>query len=282
MPSCSKAGRSSPNTRSWPASSPLWCSWWRSPSASAPPNCTSASRSTPSGVAPPDLPRRPARRCSRRLPAPREVARRHAAATGRRQGPARRVPAFPAPGHAGARPRGPGRCGGCDGARSARFRAVQRRLAANRSRIRGTPLPAARPQHRRETCAAEPRTISRAAPPRTCLPRAPDVCTVRANPQNRSSSRVVRRRDLQPGHGVPRRAKQRGEVPNGTIDSQHAAGDPAACIESPATPADQNGRRPHKGRRSRQTAGNPAVRFDPQQPGLSKTGGAHEALQTFH
>ena len=51
-----------------------------------------------------------------------------------------------------------------------------------------------------------------------------------------------------------------------------AAGDPAACIASSATPADQNGRRPHKGWRSRQTAGNPAVRFDPQPPRLTKTG----------
>ena len=135
---------------------------------------------------------------------------------------------------------------------------------------------------RRGGVSAEPRTISRAALQRTGLPSAPDVCRVRAEPQNRPSFRVVRRRDLQPGDGVPRQEKQRGEVPNGTIDSQHAAGDPAACIESPATPADQNGRRPHKGRRLRHTAGNPAVRFDPQQPRLTKTGGAHEAMQTFH
>ena len=44
------------------------------------------------------------------------------------------------------------------------------------------------------------------------------------------------------------------------------------AIESPATPADQNGRRSQKGRRAQRTAGNPAVRFDPQQPRLTETG----------
>ena len=38
----------------------------------------------------------------------------------------------------------------------------------------------------------------------------------------------------------------------------------------------------NKGRRLRQTAGNPAVRFDPQPPRLTETGGALKALQTFH
>ena len=38
----------------------------------------------------------------------------------------------------------------------------------------------------------------------------------------------------------------------------------------------------HNGRRAQRTAGNPAVRFDPQQPRLTETGGAHKALQTFH
>ena len=135
---------------------------------------------------------------------------------------------------------------------------------------------------RRGGVSAGPRTISRAAPPRTCLPCLPDVCRVRANYQNRSSARVVRRRDLQPGHGVPRQAEQRGAGSARNRRFRHAAGNAAACDESPATPADQNGRRPHKGRRAQRTAGNPAVRFDPQQPRLTKTGGAHKALQTFH
>ena len=166
---------------------------------------------------------------------------------------------------------------------------------------RDIPPRAGRPQHRRETCAAprrcgtdlkvashsvgaggsaEPRTISRAALPRTCLPGAPHVCRVRANPQNRPSSRDVRRRDLRPGYGVPHQAKQRGAGSARNHRFKLAAGDPAACDEPPAVPADQNGRRPQKGRRSRQTAGNPAVCVDPQPPRLT-TGVAHNALQTF-
>ena len=112
--------------------------------------------------------------------------------------------------------------------------------------------------------------------------RAPHVCRVRANPQNRRSLRVVRRRDLRPGHGVPRQAKQRGAGSARNHRFKLAVGNPAASDESPAAPADQNGRRPQKGRRSRQTAGNPAVCVDPQPPRLTKTGCAHEALQTFH
>ena len=125
---------------------------------------------------------------------------------------------------------------------------------------------------RRGGVSAEPRTISRAAPPRTCLPGAPAVCRVRANPQNRPSSRGVRRRDLRPGHGIPRHAKQRGAGSARNYRFKLAAGDPAAGDESPAAPADQNGRRPQKGRRSQQTAGNPAARFGPQPPPADQNG----------
>ena len=127
---------------------------------------------------------------------------------------------------------------------------------------------------RRGGISAKPRTIWRAALGRTCLPRAPDVCRVRANPQNRPSSRGVRRRDLRPGHGVPRQAEQRGAGSARNHRFKLAAGDPAACEnrQQPrltttgdglkragdrrrpqvtqrfasihSTPADQNGRRP--------------------------------------
>ena len=55
----------------------------------------------------------------------------------------------------------------------------------------------------------------------------------------------------------PRQAEQRGEVPNGAVDSR-------------------------KDWRLRWIAGNPAVRFDPQRPRLTKVGDAYRALQPFH
>ena len=112
---------------------------------------------------------------------------------------------------------------------------------------------------RRGWASAEPRSISRAALLRTCLPCVREVCRVRAEPQNRASTRHVRRRDLRPGHGVLHQAEQRRDGPQGTIGSSMPRVIQRSATNSPSTPADRNGRRPQKGRRSRRNAGKPAV-----------------------
>ena len=45
-----------------------------------------------------------------------------------------------------------------------------------------------------------------------------------------------RRRDLRPGHGVPRQAKQWGDGSARNYRFKHAAGNPAACVESTSYP----------------------------------------------
>ncbi len=112
---------------------------------------------------------------------------------------------------------------------------------------------------RRGWASAEPRSISRAALSRTCLPCVREVCRVRAQPQNRASSRYVRRRDLRPGHGVLHQAEQRRDGSPRDHGSSRPRVIQRPATNSPATPADHNGRWPHKGRRSRRNAGIPAV-----------------------
>ena len=85
------------------------------------------------------------------------------------------------------------------------------------------------------------RSILRAALPRAYLPSVREVCRVRAQPQNRPSSRDVRHRDLRPGHGVLHQAEERRDGSARNHGSSMPRVIQRRATNPPATPVTRTG-----------------------------------------
>ena len=136
---------------------------------------------------------------------------------------------------------------------------------------------------RRGWASAEPRSISRAALPRTGLPCVRQLCTVPANPKTGPLRGTSDAGICDPDMESSTRQNNGEMFHKERAIQMHAAGDPAACIESTQPPRlTTTGDGPRRAGDRGGTQVNQQFRFDPQPPRLTTTGGAHEALQTFH